>query len=234
LLRGNKMDEEKGGQFELAHKSPPMSPSIIEKYSPSGILGAEPTLPNSIADSSSLNHSIKSSPPKMKVDVSTLSGPIRRYYEEQQELLGLLHHRGHDLDTLEEDDDEKTKGHVTSKTLVMIAVRASYASNIILLIVKIYALVVSGSLAMLASVLDSCLDILSGSVLFCAQRIVDQRNKYKYPIGKNRAQPIATIIFACLMGMSALQVIIHLFPSLHPFIKSFRSLLKPYAVYHQD
>lgn len=191
---------------------------MADQYSPSGVLGAEPTLPPSLSltlDLSSLpaaDHSMKSSPfapPKMKVDVTTLSGPIRRYYEDQQELIGLLNHREHDLEALEkcDDDDEKAKGHLTSNALVTIAVRASYASNIILLVVKIYALIISGSLAMLASVLDSCLDILSGSVLFFAQRIVDQRNKYKYPIGKNRAQPIATIIFACLMGMSALQVL---------------------------
>ena len=201
-----KMDKQ---QVEMAH---------------SGVLGTDPTLPPSLSltlDPSSLpaaDHSMKSSPfspPKMKVDVTTLSGPIRRYYEDQQELIGLLNHRENDLEALEKcDDDEKTKGHLTSKSaLVMIAVRASYASNIILLIVKIYALIISGSLAMLASVLDSCLDILSGSVLFFAQRIVDQRNKYKYPIGKNRAQPIATIIFACLMGMSALQVMYSSYPT---------------------
>jgi hypothetical protein len=185
-------DEETGvgGKMEM---TPAVSPRIL------GIdADSSPAVPIPV--------SVKT-PPKMKIDVTTLSGPIRRYYEEQQELLGLLHHRGHDLEGLENDDDEKAKGHASSKSLVTIAVRASYASNIILLIVKIYALVVSGSLSMLASVLDSCLDILSGSVLFCAQRIVDKRNKYKYPIGKNRAQPIATIIFACLMGMSALQVI---------------------------
>jgi hypothetical protein len=139
--------------------------------------------------------------PSMKIDVSKMSGPIRRYYEEQQELIGLLSHK-----PSADDDDDDAKKDRSYQSLVSIAIQASYASNIILLIVKIWALIISGSLAMLASVLDSCLDILSGSVLFCAQRIVDSRNKYKYPIGKNRAQPIATIIFACLMGMSALQV----------------------------
>ena len=49
-------------------------------------------------------------------------------------------------------------------------------------------------------------DLLSGSMLFLARRATRNRDKYKYPVGKQRVQPIATIIFACLMGMSALQV----------------------------
>lgn len=193
------LDEEKGqipSGFELISSHNHNTPH----GSPHNALGVDtPGRPRV----NSLENSLKSIPPNMKIDINTLSGPIRRYYQEQQELIGLLSHNPASGADEEDDENEKYKG---SKTSVLIAIRASYASNIILLIVKIYALIISGSLAMLASVLDSCLDILSGSVLFCAQRIVDQQNKYKYPIGKNRAQPIATIIFACLMGMSALQV----------------------------
>lgn len=136
----------------------------------------------------------------MSIDTSKLNGPVKRYYEKQQELIDLLEHKNNEIDD--------SKMNKTNPSLVTLAINLSYCANVLLLLIKIWALVISGSLAMLASVLDSCLDILSGSVLFFAQRAVENTNKYQYPIGKTRVQPIATIVFACLMGMSALQIFI--------------------------
>ena len=50
------------------------------------------------------------------------------------------------------------------------AVNASFGLNVLLTVLKVLALVISGSMAMLASVVDSALDLLSGGVLFITQR----------------------------------------------------------------
>ena len=50
-----------------------------------------------------------------------------------------------------------------------------------LVVLKILAFVISGSVAMLASLVDSCLDLLSGAVLFFTRRAIDHTDPYDYP-----------------------------------------------------
>jgi cation diffusion facilitator family transporter len=89
-----------------------------------------------------------------------------------------------------------------------LAIYASLSSNVVLLVIKIIALQESNSIAMLAAVLDSAMDILAGGILFMAARVRKASASDIYPIGKRRVSPIATLVFACLMAMSAIQVII--------------------------
>lgn len=50
-----------------------------------------------------------------------------------------------------------------------------------LLAVKIVGVGISGSMALLASVIDSCLDVFSGMVLFATRLAIDHTDPYKYP-----------------------------------------------------
>lgn len=72
------------------------------------------------------------------------------------------------------------------------AIRISNVANMILFAAKIYASVRSGSLAIIASTLDSLLDLLSGFILWFTAFSMKTRNPYKYPIGKNRMQPLVS------------------------------------------
>lgn len=128
------------------------------------------------------------------LDLSGTSGPLRRFYENQNNILELYKNK----------DTQDTKSSTNSWETF--GVNFSYASNIFLFAIKLWALVISGSMAMLASVLDSSLDILSGTMLFLAMNESRKQDHVNYPIGKERIQPIATIVFSCLMGMSAAQV----------------------------
>ena len=90
--------------------------------------------------------------------------------------------------------------------------QATYASmlvNILLFALKLVALVMSGSLSVLSSVVDSALDLFTGVVLFVTQRLLRPKSTdfYKYPAGKQRIEPIAIIICACVMGTASLQLI---------------------------
>ena len=86
------------------------------------------------------------------VDVSGMTGALRRYYEEQNEMITLWDRDTHGL--LSGENKEDHVGIMEHRV-----VNASFFCNVFLLIIKIWALSVSGSLAMLASVLDSCLGI---------------------------------------------------------------------------
>lgn len=65
---------------------------------------------------------------------------------------------------------------------------------------QIYATVMSGSLAIAASTLDSLLDLMAGGILWFTHLSMKNINIYKYPIGKLRVQPVGIIIFAAIMA----------------------------------
>lgn len=65
---------------------------------------------------------------------------------------------------------------------------------------QIFASVKSRSLAIVASTLESLLDLLAGVILLFTRWTMQQENKYKYPIGKLRVQPVGIVIFAAIMA----------------------------------
>ncbi|PON33941.1 Cation efflux protein [Parasponia andersonii] len=71
------------------------------------------------------------------------------------------------------------------------AVHASNIANMVLFAAKVYASIESKSLAVIASTLDSLLDLLSGFILWFTAYSMKNPNHYHYPIGKNRMQPVS-------------------------------------------
>ncbi|XP_019419594.1 PREDICTED: metal tolerance protein 4-like isoform X3 [Lupinus angustifolius] len=80
------------------------------------------------------------------------------------------------------------------------AMKISNYANIVLLILKVYATLRSGSIAIAASTLDSLLDLMAGGILWFTHIAMNNINIYKYPIGKLRVQPVGIIIFAAVMA----------------------------------
>jgi divalent metal cation (Fe/Co/Zn/Cd) transporter len=76
-----------------------------------------------------------------------------------------------------------------------IAIRLSNIANIVLFIAKVYASIRSGSLAIIASTLDSLLDLLSGFILWFTAFKMQSPNPYLYPIGKKRMQPLVSSLY---------------------------------------
>lgn len=60
---------------------------------------------------------------------------------------------------------------------------------------KAYGSIRSGSLAVIASTLDSLLDLLSGFILWFTVLSMQTPNPYQYPIGKRRMQPLVSSLF---------------------------------------
>lgn len=70
------------------------------------------------------------------------------------------------------------------------AIQISNVANLAIFTAKVYACVRSGSLAIIASTLDSLLDLLSGFILWFTAISMRKQNPYLYPIGKKRMQPL--------------------------------------------
>ena len=128
---------------------------------------------------------------------------LTSYYEEQLELLEGLREVDALLSREGQDADE-----VKPEKNVNLAINLSNAANLILLTSKIPLCIITGSLAILASVLDSILDLAVGLLLFFARRAVQNENKYEFPIGKARMQPLGIVVFAAIMGTVSIQIML--------------------------
>ncbi|KAL6185739.1 hypothetical protein ACLB2K_041866 [Fragaria x ananassa] len=73
------------------------------------------------------------------------------------------------------------------------AIRISNVENMALFAAKVYASYRSGSLAIIASTLDSLLDLLSCFILWFTAFSMQTPNLYQYPIGKRCLQPLVCV-----------------------------------------
>ncbi|TVU19706.1 hypothetical protein EJB05_35873, partial [Eragrostis curvula] len=132
---------------------------------------------------------------------------VAEYYQQQLEMLEGFN----EMDTLTDRgflpgmSKEERERVARSETL---AIRLSNIANMVLFSAKVYASVRSGSLAIIASTLDSLLDLLSGFILWFTAFSMQTPNPYRYPIGKRRMQPLGILVFASVMATLGLQIIL--------------------------
>lgn len=132
---------------------------------------------------------------------------IARYYKKQEKLLKdfnemeSISSAGYLADAPTEDE---LKELAKSERM---AINISNLANLILFVAKVYASAASRSMAVIASTLDSFLDLLSGLILLVTSRAMSKPNQYSYPIGKRRMQPVGIIVFASVMATLGFQII---------------------------
>ena len=86
--------------------------------------------------------------------------------------------------------------------------RRSLEANVVLSAAKAVVAVQSGSLAVLASLLDSALDLVSQLVLVATAAAAKNRAGGDYPAGRARLEPVGVVVCAMLMGLSAAFVLL--------------------------
>eukprot|EP01111_Echinosteliopsis_oligospora_P014292 TRINITY_DN5355_c0_g1_i1.p1 TRINITY_DN5355_c0_g1~~TRINITY_DN5355_c0_g1_i1.p1 ORF type:complete len:533 (+),score=121.26 TRINITY_DN5355_c0_g1_i1:213-1601(+) len=97
---------------------------------------------------------------------------------------------------------------------VKIAVYGSVAVNVLLCGAKLYAAITSNSLAIVASTLDSFLELLSALILFITTWLMKRANRSTYrkyhqnTAGKTRLAPLGVIIFAACIFTAAIQLLV--------------------------
>ncbi|KAK3005807.1 hypothetical protein RJ639_016273 [Escallonia herrerae] len=152
----------------------------------------------------------KEKPPRGLHDCLGVLGPedtVAEYYQQQVEMLegfnemDALADRGFIPGMSKEERESLARSETT-------AIRISNVANMVLFAAKVYASIRSGSLAIIASTLDSLLDLLSGFILWFTAFSMQSRNPYQYPIGKKRMQPLGILVFASVMATLGLQIIL--------------------------
>ncbi|KAH7683756.1 Cation efflux protein [Dioscorea alata] len=141
------------------------------------------------------------------IDLSRTKGLIKgekEYYERQFSTLRSFE----EVDAISAPGVLDEEQELAEQAQSEFAMRISNYANIALLILKIYATVRSGSIAIAASTLDSLLDLMAGGILWFTHLTMKNVNIYKYPIGKLRMQPVGIIVFAAVMATLGFQVLI--------------------------
>jgi len=147
--------------------------------------------------------------PKRCLNVSgSCSGDgVAKYYQQQEEILegftemDIVTDKGVLPGMSQEECDKLARSETT-------AIRLSNIANIVLFIAKVFASIKSGSLAIIASTLDSLLDLLSGFILWFTASKMQSPNPYRYPIGKKRMQPLGIMVFASVMATLGLAILL--------------------------
>ncbi|KAJ7982077.1 Metal tolerance protein [Quillaja saponaria] len=133
---------------------------------------------------------------------------VAEYYKKQERLLEGFN----EMETMAEMGclpggltDDEMKQLAKSERM---AIHVSNVANLVLFAAKVYASIESRSLAVIASTLDSLLDLLSGFILWFTSNAMRNPNRYHYPIGKKRMQPVGIIVFASVMATLGLQILL--------------------------
>ena len=156
---------------------------------------------------------------KEDAELKPLRKPLRHFYKRQNTMIrnmlanqeyevlapGSPHNRHKDEDLGEGGSPAAPPG-TSVRNHARLAINLSFYVNILLFLAKAVAVGTSGSMAMLASAVDSLLDLVSGSVLWLTERFISKPDRYTYPEGKSRYEPLGVAMFSCVMGMSALQL----------------------------
>jgi len=132
---------------------------------------------------------------------------LRKYYIEQQKLIEQFSKIDDMLECIQKGEDYSFDEIDSQSFRARMAIGISFAANVILLLLKAVTLARTGSLAVLTSLVDSVLDLLSGSVLFFSNRAISKANFLDYPTGMERLEPLSVIVFSCITACSSLEII---------------------------
>jgi cation diffusion facilitator family transporter len=90
------------------------------------------------------------------------------------------------------------------------AINLNVIVNILLLAAKGVAALYSHSLSLIASLVDSALDLLCTVIIWTTNKVVGWRLtklKKKFPVGRRRLEPIGILVFSIIMVISFMQIL---------------------------
>lgn len=118
---------------------------------------------------------------------------VKTFYEEQNENIERL------LKPVDEHRRLKKEENEGNAMQYKIAVNGSFAANLVLAGLQLYAAIASGSLSLFTTMADALFDPLSNITLILCNRAVNRVDSRKYPSGKARIETAGNIVFCFLM-----------------------------------
>lgn len=93
-----------------------------------------------------------------------------------------------------------------ARRIVLTALYINLLANLILLIAKIIVTLMTSSVSVLASLVDAALDFLSTAIIWSTTRLTVRRDRFRYPVGRQRLEPLGVLIFSVVIITSFFQV----------------------------
>ncbi|KAK7413765.1 hypothetical protein QQX98_007332 [Neonectria punicea] len=106
-------------------------------------------------------------------------------------------------------EEEKAKRR-KAKRRAKLAINVNVVANILLLVGKAFAVFTTGSLSLVASLVDSALDLLCTLIVWSTNRLVLWRLnalRKRFPVGRRRLEPLGILVFSIIMVISFLQIL---------------------------
>lgn len=106
--------------------------------------------------------------------------------------------------------------------------------NILLLAAKGFAAIYSNSLSLIASLVDSALDLLCTLIIWSTSKVVGWKLKHlkkKFPVGRRRLEPIGILVFSIIMIVSFIQILQESVTKLLPSGDHTTAKLPPAAIF---
>ena len=128
---------------------------------------------------------------------------IRSYYTAQNDLIAAFENI--QMDVNEAVDSSENQKDLMKKSSFL--AKVSFLFNLSLLVAKVVAAIESGSISVISSLVDSAMDLTSGIVIWWSTRAMKNRNRYTYPQGKTKLEPISIIILSVIMSVASLLLI---------------------------
>lgn len=99
------------------------------------------------------------------------------------------------------------EGHVeTGDRIVKVAIWVNLVANVLLLVAKLVVITLTNSMSVLASLVDGALDFLSTAIIWTTTTLIMKQDRYRYPAGRRRLEPLGVLIFSVIMITSFGQV----------------------------
>ncbi|CAH1766635.1 23718_t:CDS:2 [Entrophospora sp. SA101] len=123
---------------------------------------------------------------------------IQKFYRDQNELIDEL------LSPIEQKSSAKSLKKHNLK--LKIAIYGSMFVNVCLCALQLYAAISTKSLALFATMVDSCMDLLSNGILLFTGRAANRKNLLVYPTGKAKMETAGIIVFSSLMIALSIEI----------------------------
>ncbi|CAG5136551.1 unnamed protein product [Candidula unifasciata] len=130
---------------------------------------------------------------------------VRSFYEKQNDLISAYETLALGIEPADAEIQSLNLQSTSDKALLYSKI--TLLVNVVLLIAKAVASVLSGSISIISSLVDSCLDLFSGITMWWATRSVRKRDPYNYPQGRTKLEPVAVMVVAVVMGLCSMQLI---------------------------
>lgn len=140
-------------------------------------------------------------------DVLESMNPDPDHDGDQERGGGLQLNKGNISELLPQDEQERRRKFARKAKW---AININVIANILLLVGKAFAVFTTGSLSLMASLVDSALDLLCTLIVWTTNKLVLWRLnalRKRFPVGRRRLEPLGILVFSVIMVISFLQIL---------------------------